>query len=92
MGAGRRRSRGPDRPTSESSFPAPNENSTGEDRPAGGLREPLNRADGWEEYRFTWASPTLETDRLYFAVGISAVWETRLRYFVDDVVVELEAQ
>lgn len=80
---------GPDRPSSEQSFPGPMENSTGTDWPAGGLREPLNRRTGWDEYAFTWETPRLDTDTLYFAIGISAVWETEMTYFVDDVVVNI---
>jgi hypothetical protein len=83
---------GPDRPTSEQSFPGPMENSTGADRPAGGLREPLDRAAGWEEYAFTWASPRLESGTLSLAIGISAVWETEMTYFVDDVEATLVAE
>ncbi|MFB6104460.1 MAG: hypothetical protein ABEJ57_05160 [Halobacteriaceae archaeon] len=80
---------GPDAPTAETSFPQPNTNSTTDDTAIGGLREPLNRADGWEEYAFTWETPQLDTDTLYLAVGISAVWETQLTYFVDDVSLDL---
>lgn len=74
------------RPTAEGSFPAPGETSSGAGVVAtGGLREALNRAEGWTRYSFDWATPPLERDTIYVAVGISAVWETELTYFVDDV-------
>jgi len=80
---------GPDAPTAETDFPQPNTNSTTDDTALGGLREPLNRAAGWEVYTFTWETPRLDTDTLYLAVGISAVWETQLSYYVDDVTLAL---
>lgn len=72
-------------PEGEGSFPRPNTNSTGEDWPTGGLREPLDRVAGWETYAFEWTSPVVAGDRLYVAVGISAVWETEMTYFLDEV-------
>lgn len=80
---------GPRPPVDEASFPRPGENSTGQDRTSGGLREPLNRAAGWDRYAFSWRTPVLNMNQLYLAVGISAVWETELSYFVDDVTVTL---
>ncbi len=77
---------GPSRPADEGSFPAPGANSTGAGvTPVGGLREPLNQAAGWRNYAFTWQTPELESGTLAIAVGITAVWETELTYFVDDV-------
>lgn len=34
-------------------------------------------------YSIGWETPTLQADTLNVAVGISAVWETEMRYFVD---------
>ncbi|MFW6152830.1 MAG: hypothetical protein ACOC42_00565 [Halobacteriota archaeon] len=83
---------GPNRPTDEESFPGPNENSTGQGWDIGGLREPLNRAEGWERYEFTWRTPRTSTGILYVAIGVTVVWETQIRYFVDDVSVVLESR
>ncbi|MFP4628225.1 MAG: twin-arginine translocation signal domain-containing protein [Halobacteriales archaeon] len=82
---------GPERPESESDFPKSGANDI-EDRVGAGLREPLNRVAGWDEYTFEWGSPELETEQLYFAVGVTVVWETDLTYFIDDVDVELETR
>lgn len=77
---------GTGRPTDEGSFPSPGTNSSDAGvSPAGGLREPLNQAEGWRPYSFTWRTPTLEADAIAVAIGISAVWETALTYFVDEV-------
>lgn len=79
---------GADAPTAETSFPPPGTNSSDAGvAPTGGLREPLNQAEGWRPYAFTWETPTLEADTVAVAIGISAVWETELTYFVDDVTV-----
>lgn len=75
-------------PTAEASFPPPGTNSSDAGvAPTGGLREPLNQAEGWRPYAFTWETPALEADAIVVAVGISAVWETEMTYFVDDVTV-----
>ena len=77
---------GTSRPTSEGSFPKPGSNSSDAGvMDTGGLREPLNRAEGWIPYAFSWKTPELETETIYIGVGISAVWETEMTYFVDDV-------
>lgn len=77
---------GPGRPSSEGSFPEPGTNSSDAGvTDNGGLREPLNQAEGWIPYAFSWKTPELETETIYIAVGISAVWETEMTYFVDDV-------
>lgn len=80
---------GRDRPTSEGSFPEPGANSTGGGvTRTGGLRETLNQTEGWMPYSFTWETPPLDSDLIHIAAGISAVWETEMTYFIDDVVVE----
>lgn len=74
------------RPTSEGSFPEPGGNSTNAGvSKAGGLREVLNQKEGWMTYAFDWETPTLQSDTINLAVGISAVWETEMSYFVDDI-------
>lgn len=80
---------GPDRPTVEEDFPPPNANSTTDDTGVGGLREPLDRAAGWNEYAFEWSTEP-GSDRLYFALGVSVVWETDRTDFVDDASLVLE--
>lgn len=80
---------GPRPPDDEASFPRPGENSTGQHWASGGLREPLNRTAGWDRYAFSWQTPVFNMDRLYLAIGISAVWETELTYFVDNITVTL---
>lgn len=77
---------GPTRPTSEGSFPDPGTNSSDAGvTDAGGLREPLNQTEGWRTYSFTWKTPTLQTNTIYIATGISAVWETEMTYFGDNI-------
>lgn len=83
---------GTSEPTGEGSFPQSGQSGDIEGADAGGLREPLNRAEGWEEYTFEWTTPELESDVLFVAVGITVVWETHMTYFVDDVQVDLEPQ
>ncbi len=84
---------GPEQPTEEFDFPQSGENSSdwGESD-NGGLREPLQRAEGWEEYSFTWETPTLDVEELYFAVGVTVVWEADRIFWIDDVSVSLEPQ
>jgi hypothetical protein len=78
-----------DRPEVEEDFPEPNTNtSENPDAPVGGLREPLHRAEGWEEYRFRWQVPAGEGP-LYFSAGVSVVWESDIVHFLDDVEVRL---
>lgn len=82
---------GPTRPAKEGDFPQPGENSTGKVKPPfGGLREPLDWSEGWEDYRFEWDSPRIETTRLYFAVGTTAVWEAHRTHFIDDIELVIE--
>ena len=77
---------GTTRPTAEASFPEPGGNSSGAGvTKTGGLRETLNQVEGWMPYAFSWKTPNLERETIHLAVGISAVWETRMSYFVDDV-------
>lgn len=79
---------GPDAPAEEGDFPAPDTTST-PDSPIGGLREPLDRQAGWSEYAFEWATPGLDVDELFLAVGVTVVWETDRTDYLDDVRVSL---
>lgn len=77
---------GPSRPTSEGSFPSPGTSSSDAGvTDTGGLREPLNQVEGWQTYSFSWKTPTLQMDAIYIATGISAVWETEMTYFIDNI-------
>lgn len=77
---------GPDDPETEGDFPGPGENSATDDVGHGGLRETLNQAEGWKTYTYNWTTPEpTSDDALWFAVGISAVWETEMTYYVDNV-------
>lgn len=77
---------GPSPPTAEGSFPEPGANSTNAGvSKTGGLREVLNQRSGWMTYSFEWETPELRSDAITIAVGITAVWETEMTYFVDDV-------
>ncbi|MFC6989756.1 hypothetical protein ACFQJD_15470 [Haloplanus sp. GCM10025708] len=78
----------PSPPAGESDFPDPGSNSPGiEGAPYGGLREPLHRAEGWEEYAFEWTPETVPRS-LTLAVGVSVVWEADATHFVDEIEVE----
>lgn len=82
---------GPERPVLEEDFPPPGENTTGDpDAERGGLREDLNKQEGWREYRFAWQVPPDNNGTLWAAVGISAVWETEMTYYVDDLRIHLD--
>lgn len=76
---------GPDDPEREEDFPEPMQNSRQDELGFGGLREPLDRAEGWEEYSFTWDGEVPDNGGLFLAIGISAVWETEMQYDLDDV-------
>lgn len=81
---------GPEAPTGEDDFPAPDTDSSGAtDLPAGGIRAPLDREAGWSTYEFSWSSPPLSTERVHVGVGVSVVWETDRTDYLDDVRVDL---
>ncbi len=48
-----------------------------------------NLAAGWHLYSYTLQAAADSIGRLWIAVGITALWETPLEYFLDDLVVEL---
>jgi hypothetical protein len=81
---------GPDPPEEEADFPRPYRNSTGTPgAPVGGLRDALHLAEGWREYTFEW-DPDSVPDALYFAVGVSVVWESDATHYVDEIEVVAE--
>lgn len=84
---------GQSRPTAEDDFPQSGWNSSDEGTTAyGGLRETLDQADGWFEYSFEWESTTIYADELWFAVGVTVVWETDLTNALDDIEVHIESR
>ncbi|WP_435063331.1 hypothetical protein [Halobaculum sp. EA56] len=79
---------GPEPPTAEEDFPPPETVTTpGTATAAGGLRQPLHRAEGWDEYRFEWRPSDLP-DELHLSVGVAVVWEADATHYLDDVRVE----
>lgn len=84
---------GQGRPTAEDDFPQTGWNSTDKGTTLyGGLREALDQTDGWHEYTFEWQSSTVYTDTLWFADGVTVVWESDLRYAIDDIDVHIETR
>jgi hypothetical protein len=81
---------GPYRPLAESSFPAPDTNTTGEQSRVGGLREPLTRTAHSTEYQFEWSG--YGPGWLFLAVGIATDSATGVTALIEDVQVELRAQ
>jgi hypothetical protein len=82
---------GPQRPLAEEDFPAPGETTTGDpDATRGGLREELNKQEGWRSYGFEWQIPADHNGTMWAALGISVVWETEVTYFVDDLEIQLD--
>ena len=78
------------RPAVEEDFPPPGVNTTDfVNAPIGGFREPLDLAPGWREYGFEWITPRLEREEVYFAVGISVVWEADRTHFIDNITLRL---
>jgi len=72
-------------------FPAPGESSTGDpDATRGGLREELDKQEGWRSYGFEWQIPADHNGTMWAALGISVVWETEVTYFVDDLEIQLD--
>jgi hypothetical protein len=81
---------GPEEPTEEGDFPDPGMNSSAvPDAPAGGLREPLHLTEGWREYTFEW-EPESVPDTLYFAAGVTVIWEADATHYLDEFEVVVE--
>ncbi|MFB9826211.1 hypothetical protein [Halobaculum roseum] len=79
---------GPEPPETEEDFPPPETVTTPESPTAvGGLRQPLHRVEGWDEYRFEW-QPSEVPDELHLSVGVAVVWEADATHYIDDVRVE----
>lgn len=78
----------PDPPTSETDFPESGERST-DSAELGGLRKPLYRTDGWDEYTVEWEPDTVP-ETAHLAVGVTVIWEAESTHFVDDISVTAE--
>ncbi|MFC6786803.1 hypothetical protein ACFQFH_13235 [Halobaculum halobium] len=78
----------PEPPAAEEDFPPPETVTTADSPTAvGGLRQPLHRAAGWDEYRFAWRPRDLP-DELFVSIGVAVVWEADAIHYIDDVRVE----
>jgi len=74
---------GSDPPEDEASFsPA-----DGPDRAA--LREPLNQQAGWRRYELTGTIHPGASGVIYVAVGVSAIWETEILHYLDDISIDV---
>jgi hypothetical protein len=51
-------------------------------------RQAANLVEGWRTYAYTFQVPG-DAGEVWVAVGISAVWETEMTYFIDEVGVEI---
>ena len=78
-------------------------NTTGKVAAYGGARRPqqerdfdlsraLNQAAGWKRYSYDTDAQSAEDGQLYVAFGITAVWETKLTYYFDNLLVEIESR
>jgi hypothetical protein len=54
------------------------------------LTQTANQAAGWKQYAYEFDAVTDANGRLYVAIGINAVWETELAYYLDDVRIVIE--
>ncbi|MGC9347779.1 MAG: hypothetical protein ACP5JG_06545 [Anaerolineae bacterium] len=53
------------------------------------LDQTANQAAGWKTYEYTFEVSSNSEGQIWVALGISAVWETEMTYYVDDVRVEI---
>jgi hypothetical protein len=53
------------------------------------VSQPANQVTGWKTYAYTFEVRSGPEGQVWVAFGISAVWETPMTYFVDDVRVEV---
>ncbi len=51
-----------------------------------------NEVAGWETYAYVMDATATSNGKIRVAFGISAVWETEMTYYIDDVSVEIEPQ
>ncbi|MGD1994207.1 MAG: hypothetical protein PVI59_13525 [Anaerolineae bacterium] len=52
------------------------------------LGQPANQTEGWRTYEYVFDVRSGSEGRIWVAFGISAVWETEMTYYVDDVRIE----
>jgi len=50
---------------------------------------PANEIAGWKKYTYTTTLNVGSSDEVWFAVGITVRWETRMIYYIDDVEIEV---
>jgi len=50
---------------------------------------PANEIAGWKKYTYTTILDVGSSDEVWFAVGITVRWETRMTYYIDDVEIEV---
>jgi hypothetical protein len=55
------------------------------------LSQALNQVTGWKRYSYSLEASSGDDGQLWVAVGITAVWETKLTYYFDNLLVEIEA-
>jgi hypothetical protein len=53
------------------------------------LGQPANQSEGWRTYEYEFDVRSGSEGEIWVAFGISAVWETEMTYYVDDVRVEI---
>ena len=53
------------------------------------LSQTANQVTGWKTYTYDFHLPANPEGRVWVALGISAVWETEMTYYVDNVHVEI---
>jgi hypothetical protein len=56
------------------------------------LSQALNQAAGWRQYGYSFVLRTGADRQLWVALGITAVWETQLTYYFDNLVLKIEAR
>jgi hypothetical protein len=56
------------------------------------LSQALNQTTGWKRYSYSMDVQSGDNGQLWMAVGITAVWETKLTYYFDNLLLEIEAK
>lgn len=56
------------------------------------LSQQADQAEGWQRYSYSLSAAPGPGGELWVAVGISAVWETEVTYYIDELVVEVEGE
>jgi len=56
------------------------------------LSQALNQRAGWKRYSYSFDVRSSADRQLWVALGITAVWETQLTYYFDNLVMKIEAR